>query len=440
VGVRVDWSVAVVLVLFGYAVAAGVLPAAAPGHSTAMYWLVGGASALVLLGYLLAHELGHAMVAQHFGVRISTVTLWMLGGITELEDDAPTPRAAALIAAAGPAVNVVGGVSALVAAHQLDEPLIHAALDWLGGCNLLLAGFNLIPGAPLDGGRLLRALVWWRTGDARRASLIGARVGRAAGLALLLLAAAELLAGDAFAIWPGLIAWYLIQAATRERDAALQSGYGDVTVGALMRPQPLVVPDWWTVRQVLGEVDARGQDQPAVPVTDPDGGCATRTTCTRTGPEAHRAGDVRPCPGPRPGTTLYPMSVLLAYTPTSEGWAALRAAIDEAHWRKVPLIVMNVAVHNECAEPTFADEKDLDAVEHRLIERGIDFEIVQTVDAESVSDAVLTLAAEREPELIVIGAHRRSPLGKAIAGSTTQHIVLSADCPVLVVRTDADAA
>ncbi len=128
------------------------------------------------------------------------------------------------------------------------------------------------------------------------------------------------------------------------------------------------------------------------------------------------------------------MSILVSYVPTPEGWVALDLAIAEATLRAVPIVVLNVAVGKNFAEVTFADEKELDGVRARLVEAGIEHEIIQVTDATDVADVVLTTAEEKNAELIVVGLRRRSAVGKALLGSNAQRIILSADCPVLSAR------
>lgn len=131
------------------------------------------------------------------------------------------------------------------------------------------------------------------------------------------------------------------------------------------------------------------------------------------------------------------MTVLVSYIPKPEGWVALDAAIAVAVRQQSPLVVLNVAVGDNFADPTFADEKDLDAVRDRVAEAGLEVDVRQITQARDVSEAVLTLADELPATLIVVGLRRRSAVGKLLLGSNAQHIILAANCPVLSVRPDA---
>jgi nucleotide-binding universal stress UspA family protein len=128
------------------------------------------------------------------------------------------------------------------------------------------------------------------------------------------------------------------------------------------------------------------------------------------------------------------MTVLASYVPTAEGGEVLEAALHEARLRHCPLEVLNVALGSDFADPTFADERDLDAVRTRLIEAGVPHHVRQITQASNVAEIVLSVAAAVDASLIVVGLHRRSPTGMAVLGSTAQRVMLSAHCPVLTVR------
>ena len=163
--VRVHWSVGLVAILIGINLSAGFGPVA------------GLVAVVAFFASILAHELGHAFVARRHGVGTDSIQLWALGGMARLDRESPTPKADGLIAAAGPAVSLVLGGAAVGAAFAFSSPV----LFWLGGINLLLAVFNMLPGAPLDGGRVLRAWRWSRTGDRFRAAREAGNAGRVLG-------------------------------------------------------------------------------------------------------------------------------------------------------------------------------------------------------------------------------------------------------------------
>lgn len=177
-------SVLVVLLLFSWSLAT-TLSATAPGHATSAYWLAGLRGAAMLTGCLLAHELTHAIVARRAGVEVKEVRLWLFGGIARLGGEAGDPRADLRIAASGPAVSLglaaLFAITAAVLQRLTGAGLLVATAWWLAAINVILGVFNLIPGAPLDGGRILRAYLWRRHGDRLRATVGAAQAGRVVG-------------------------------------------------------------------------------------------------------------------------------------------------------------------------------------------------------------------------------------------------------------------
>jgi CBS domain-containing protein len=195
--------------------------------------------------------------------------LWMLGGVTELEGEAPSPRADAAIAAAGPAVSLVIGVVCVALAWLFGTAdLFGAALAWLGGVNVLLGVFNLLPGAPLDGGRVLRAMLWWHSHDRARAADRAARVGRALGILLIALGLLEFLGGSLTGLWLAFIGWFIVTSAAGERYAARIQGLRGVLAGDAMTAAPVVAHGWWTVEQFLSALQPGELTQPGFPVVD----------------------------------------------------------------------------------------------------------------------------------------------------------------------------
>ncbi|WBB79767.1 site-2 protease family protein [Micromonospora sp. WMMD882] len=244
VPVGVNWSVLVIFALIAWALAARQFPRAYPGEPTWAYVLSGLAAAVVFFGGLLAHELAHAVVAKRNGLGVEGITLWLFGGVAELRGDAPDPGAELRIAGVGPLVSLLvavafGGVALALALGGVTG-LAVGAFTWLAGINLLLAVFNVLPAAPLDGGRLLRAAVWKATGDRARASVVAARAGWILGTALIALGLWRFLLGAGIGgLWLVLIGWFLIGAATmEERQARVGSALRGVRVADVMTPRP----------------------------------------------------------------------------------------------------------------------------------------------------------------------------------------------------------
>jgi Zn-dependent protease len=255
VPVSARWSVLFTLALFAYILATSALPAARPGQATGAYWLAGLLTATVFLVTVLAHEFAHAVTARHYRVRVRGITLWALGGFTELDGESPSPRAEALVAVAGPATSIgLGAVSGALAWWAGGSGLLGAALSWLAAVSVLLGVFNLLPGAPLDGGRLMRALLWRHYHDRARASHVAGRVGRVLGFVLIALGFVELLAAGSFAgLWIAFVGWFIVGAATAEARAGQAEGLKGLRVGDVMTHSPTLLAEWWTVEQVLAQ-------------------------------------------------------------------------------------------------------------------------------------------------------------------------------------------
>jgi len=226
IAVELHWSVLVILALLVEMLAGSVLPASAPGRSTTAYVLTAVLVGVAFLATLFAHELSHALVARAQGLRVPRISLWLLGGMTSLGDEPTTWRAALRMALAGPLVSLGCAVvlaAAIVGGGALGaSSLVLAGLGWLAVTNLVLAVFNLLPGAPLDGGRVLQALLWRRGHDRYRATMAASRAGRVLGYSLIGLGAFEVLATGVLisGLWLGLVGWFLLSAASAEASAA----------------------------------------------------------------------------------------------------------------------------------------------------------------------------------------------------------------------------
>ncbi len=205
-------------------------------------WGVAVAASLVFFASLLLHELGHSVVALQTGLEVRSITLFLFGGVAQLGSEPRRPRDEIWIALAGPAVSAALGLGFLALADVLSaagsSPL-SSATAWLGSINLALAIFNLAPGFPLDGGRVLRGIVWGVTGSFERATQVastgGAIVARTlmAMGAILALATGQLLGG----LWLVLIGWFLLQAARGPaRAMRLERTLGEIRVGDVMEP------------------------------------------------------------------------------------------------------------------------------------------------------------------------------------------------------------
>jgi Zn-dependent protease len=219
------WSVVVIGWLLVWALADVTLPELAPGAATAAYWAVAIVLVVLFWAALLAHEVAHSLVANRLGVEVEGITLWLFGGVSRLHGEPATPDDELRIAIAGPATSVGAGVGAGIlagGAAALGLPdLLVAGLGWLAGINVLLAVFNLIPAAPLDGGRVLHSLLWRRSGDRAQATVTATNAGRVFGYVLIGLGVLLAAAGDIGGIWFVFLGWFLLAAAKAEATHVL---------------------------------------------------------------------------------------------------------------------------------------------------------------------------------------------------------------------------
>jgi Zn-dependent protease/CBS domain-containing protein len=260
VGVRigVNWTVLVVFTLLAYGLAAERLPQSYKGLHPVVYVLGGLLTAAAFLVSLLAHELAHAIVARRNGLTVDGITLWLLGGVARFEGEPESPGAELRIAGSGPLVSlllgvVLGGVSAVLLVADLNG-LVAGCLAWLAAINVVLALFNVIPAAPLDGGRLVHALLWRLSGDRTKATLRAAQAGRGFGW-IAMVAGFYISLWTFSGLWLILIGWFLIVAAGLEAGQARTLARLDgVTVGRIMTPDPFTVPASMTAAEFLREI------------------------------------------------------------------------------------------------------------------------------------------------------------------------------------------
>jgi len=267
--VGLHWSIAVIVGLVTFGLAGTILPQAAAGYGSGVYLVAGLAIAAGLLASIVAHELGHALIARRNGVGCRSISLFALGGVAELDSEADNPGAAARIAVAGPAVSVAIGAAALglsgIASFIGGSPLVIAALTTLGFVNLVMAVFNMIPALPLDGGRVLQAALWHRRGDRESATVSAAGVGRFLGWGLVALGLWQLLSGGS-GLWTMVIGWFIVTSARAEAMRAqfrIRSRTWAPPRWDQLRPAGTVIDV--TARPVTVPVDPRPAEPQRVP-------------------------------------------------------------------------------------------------------------------------------------------------------------------------------
>jgi Zn-dependent protease/CBS domain-containing protein len=266
IGVHISW-----LLIFGlvtWSLAQGYFPLVIPDLDPGTALVLGVISALLLFVSVLIHELAHAFVARARGLEARSITLFLFGGVANLGGEAKQPSTEFLIAVVGPLTSIALAGIAFVAANALDGAAAVVA-GYLAVINLLLAVFNLVPGFPLDGGRVLRAIVWNATNSLRRGTEIAAGVGQLVAWLLMAIGFIQVLGGNLLGgIWIIAIGWFLMNAG----QASLQQVILDlrlrrIRVGDVLRPDTTTVPPGLSVADLVERFLLPGNRR-AMPVGD----------------------------------------------------------------------------------------------------------------------------------------------------------------------------
>jgi Zn-dependent protease len=290
IDIHLDTSLLVIFLLIAFTLGTGLFPRWHPDWSAALAWAAAAAAALLFFTSVLLHELAHALVARRHGIAVPRITLFIFGGMAQMEDEPATWRGEFWMALAGPALSVALGVSCALLAVKLAGPGAIDAADierslgrigvaptlalWLAQVNLLLAVFNMLPGFPLDGGRVLRALLWGISGNLRLATRWAAGAGQlfaalliGAGAAMILGRSVPLLgSGLVGGLWVGFIGAFLYNAARASyRQLLARESLRDVPVERLMQTALLHVAPEWSVARLVDE-GVLHSDQRAFPV------------------------------------------------------------------------------------------------------------------------------------------------------------------------------
>ena len=268
-----NWSLLFIFALIAWTLAVGTLPQDVPNQPAAVYWIAGGAGAMVFYGCLLAHELSHALVARRSGVKVAGITLWLFGGVSRLDGEPKSAGAEALIAGVGPITSlVIAGIAYGLSLATTTAPLASDLFTWLAYINVLLALFNLVPAFPLDGGRLLSSFFWWRQGTRQRGVHSAVRIGRFFAYLMIAIGVLALFTGSVVnGVWLAFVGWFLLSAgSSEEAGSTIKSALKSVPVSAAMTSPVVTIPDWLTVEQFLESV-APGHHFTTYPIHDPSG-------------------------------------------------------------------------------------------------------------------------------------------------------------------------
>lgn len=254
--IGLHWSMALVFTLLTLSLATAFFPATHPNLPEAGYWLMAVVSAVLFFSSILLHELGHSWVAQRNGIPVTGITLFVFGGVAQIGGRAKSAGIEFRIAAAGPIVSfALAAIFGLVWLVARDLPYLGAPSGWLARLNFVLALFNLLPGFPLDGGRILRAAVWHFTSNERRAAQVAMISGQLLAFGLMGFGALMVLGGSfANGVWLIFIGWFLQNAAVTEATGStLEATLRGVVVAQAMGPKEPQIPSRLKVRQLIDD-------------------------------------------------------------------------------------------------------------------------------------------------------------------------------------------
>jgi len=269
--IRIDYSWFLVAALVVWTFSWSEFPRRLPNYEQETYLAMGVSAALLFFLSVLLHELGHAVVARARGITVESITLFVFGGIAQAREEPERPSDEFLLTAAGPLASLLlAGIfhgGRLVAEMVSAPPPVTTVLGFLALLNFVLAVFNMIPGFPLDGGRIFRSIAWAVTGDLVRATRWATWGGRLFGGALIALGVFGLARGDFLAgLWAGFIGWFLINAAsTSYRHFELRQLLREIPVSRVMSPNPQRIDAGVMLDRAISEYFMRGR-QEAYPV------------------------------------------------------------------------------------------------------------------------------------------------------------------------------
>jgi len=333
ISIGLDYSWFVIFALLTWMLAGSYYPEEFKNWSPLLYWFMGATTAIMLFASVLLHELGHSVIALWYKVPVRSITLFLFGGVAQIEAEPPSAIAEFFIAVAGPLVSLI----LAILFHTLQllaggvEPILGLA-KYLAYINLALVLFNLIPGYPLDGGRVLRAIVWAITGDIRRSTLIAASAGRFFAFMLIFAGVWQMFGGNlGGGLWIAFIGWFLDNAASVQIQQVLfrrlLTGH---PVSQAMSTQYAIIPEDLRIQKLVDEqIIAIGQRSFLVNRDDKTVGLIT----------LHRIKEVPrgEWANTRAAQIMLPMGQLKCVDPDTELWAALEL-MDRNGFNQMPVV------------------------------------------------------------------------------------------------------
>jgi Zn-dependent protease/CBS domain-containing protein len=331
--VGLDYSWFLIFALLTWSLATGYFPAEFKNWPVAVYWITGAMTALMLFGSVVLHELGHSVIALRFKVPVRSITLFIFGGVAQIGGEPPSAKAEFQIAIAGPIVSFL-----LAAFFFVVKPLV-AGIEpvwglakYLAYINFALALFNLVPGFPLDGGRVFRAIVWSVTRSFQKATVVAASVGRGFAFFFIAVGVLRMFTGNLVGgMWIAFIGWFLNSAAVAQlQQVTLRSLLAGYRVAQAMNQPPPVVPGTMPLRELVDE-HILGTGRRCFVVTD-DGHMRGLITMHR----------IKEVPRERWGTAtaadaMLPLENLKRLSPETDLWPALEQ-MDRAGVNQLPVV------------------------------------------------------------------------------------------------------
>jgi Zn-dependent protease/CBS domain-containing protein len=258
--VRLDWTWFFLAILISWTLAVGYFPMQFPTLSTSTYWVMGIVGALGLFGSIVLHELCHSLVGRLYGIPIARITLFIFGGMAEMRDEPPSPKAEFFMAISGPLLSIGLGIIFYLL-YQFgtfaDWPVpFNGVVAYLSLINFMVGIFNLLPGFPLDGGRVLRAIIWWKTGNLKEATHMSSQGGTWLGFILIAFGLLQLIQGWVISgIWMFLIGFFL-QAMSKMsyQQLFIKEIFRGETIGKYAKTNPVSVESTVTVQELVDQI------------------------------------------------------------------------------------------------------------------------------------------------------------------------------------------
>ena len=259
IGIHYTWII--IFVLITWSLAVGYFPVEYPGWEGLIYWATAVVAALLLFVSVLVHELAHSLVARSRGVPVKSITLFLLGGVSNLESEPEKPGVEFAIAIVGPLTSIAlaGLFWALDLSGLAAAGPVKATIVYMIEINILLAAFNILPGFPLDGGRVLRAILWGATNDLQKATNIAAAIGQVFGWMMIAVGVFWALTDNIMGgVWLVFIGWFLNSAAeASKREVELRAIWLNVRVASVMNDRPETIEGNSNVETLVNDIYVR---------------------------------------------------------------------------------------------------------------------------------------------------------------------------------------